>query len=80
MTKMTTTRNKQQVPEITAAMLIKDSAECLASVPDLIQRANASNLRRAATFIRVGVARQMMIAQLCMREAQRLERMEANGD
>ncbi|EOG8345648.1 hypothetical protein ACLIYC_003987 [Salmonella enterica subsp. enterica serovar Montevideo] len=38
---MTTTRNKQQVPEITAAMLIKDSAECLASVPALIQQANA---------------------------------------
>lgn len=38
---MTTTRNKQQVPEITAATLIKDSAECLASVPALIQQANA---------------------------------------
>lgn len=77
---MTTTRNKQQVPEITAATLIKDSAECLASVPALIQQANAKKLRRAASFIRAGITRQMMIAQLCMREVQRLERMEANGD
>ncbi|EPC2216054.1 hypothetical protein ACRXTK_001293 [Escherichia coli] len=38
------------------------------------------NLRRAASFIRAGIARQMMIAQLCMREAQRLEQMETNGD
>ncbi|EOT4440180.1 TPA: hypothetical protein ACHGAU_001869 [Escherichia coli] len=74
------TRNKQQAPEITAATLIKDSAECLASVPALIQQANAKNLRRAASFIRAGITRQMMIAQLCMREAQRLEQMETNGD
>ncbi|BAG78127.1 hypothetical protein ECSE_2603 [Escherichia coli SE11] len=78
MTKMT--RNKQQAPEITAEVLIKDSAECLASVPALIQQANAKNLRRAASFIRAGIARQMMIAQMCMREAQRLEHMEANSD
>lgn len=66
--------------EITAATLIKDSAECLASVPALIQQANAKNLRRAASFIRAGITRQMMIAQLCMREAQRLEQMETSGD
>ncbi|CAD6177507.1 Uncharacterised protein [Escherichia coli] len=75
-----TTKSERQKTEITAATLIKDCAECLASVPALIQQANAKNLRRAASFIRAGITRQMIIAQLCMREAQRLEQMETSGD
>lgn len=36
-----TIKSERQKTEITAATLIKDSAECLASVPALIQQANA---------------------------------------
>ena len=55
------------------ATLLNDSAECLAMVSALIEKPTSQHWRRAASFIRAGIARQMMIAQMCIREAQRLE-------
>lgn len=55
------------------ATLFNESVELLGFAQAHVHAGTAGNWRKASSFIRAGIGRQMMIAQLCIREAQRIE-------